>query len=254
MPARAHTGRLRVGTSGYQYRHWKGRFYPAGLAQRHWFRHYAEWFDTVEINNTFYRLPAPETFDRWRGQAPDGFVFALKFSRYGTHVKHLRDARAIVRRFLDSATRLGDRLGPILVQLPPRWHADPGRLDEFLSATDGERRWSVEFRDADWLHDEVFDVLRRHGAALCIHDMIPGHPRELTADWTYLRFHGDHYTGSYSPQYLAAEARRISTLLEHGHDVYAYFNNDDNAWAVHNALALKRYVINRGKGDGGIIY
>jgi uncharacterized protein YecE (DUF72 family) len=238
----APAARLRVGTSGYQYRHWKGRFYPEDLPQRRWFAYYAGSFDTVEINNTFYHLPAPEVFVHWREQAPKGFEYTLKFNRYGSHVKRLRDGAQTIERYLANAAGLGRCLGPTLIQLPPRFKADAPRLDAFLAAAPRARRWAVEFRDRDWLRDEVFEVLQRHGAALCIHDLIPDHPRELTADWTYLRFHGDHYGGSYSTQFLSAEARRIAALLRGGHAVYAYFNNDRDACAVRNALDLRRYV------------
>lgn len=233
---------LRIGTSGYQYAHWRGRFYPEGLPQKKWFRHYAGVFDTVEINNTFYRLPRPATFVEWRRAAPRDFEYAIKFSRYGSHLKRLRDAPQTIERYVESAERLGRKLGPTLLQLPPHWRTDAARLDEFLSAAPRRLRWAVEFRDADWLNEEVFDVLRRHRAALCIHDLIPRHPRELTADWTYLRYHGEHYGGSYSSQFLSAEARRIAAWIRDGHAVYAYFNNDREGCAVRNALDLRRYL------------
>lgn len=236
---------LRIGTSGYEYAHWKERFYPAALPHKQWFRYYAGVFDTVEINNTFYRLPKPEVFAQWGRQAPPGFEYAIKFSRYGSHLKRLRDGEQTIARYLDAARRLGRRLGPTLLQLPPRWRADASRLDEFLSAAPRSMRWAVEFRDADWLNETVFDVLRRHRAALCIHDLLPDHPRLLTADWTYLRYHGQHYGGSYPAQFLTAEARRITALLDEGHAVYAYFNNDAEGWAVRNALDLRRYITTR---------
>lgn len=235
-------GRLRAGTSGYQYRHWRGRFYPLALRQKDWFGYYAERFDTVEINNTFYRLPEPATFGQWRERAPAGFQYALKFSRYGSHIKRLKDPQQSLEPFLNGAERLGNHLGPILVQLPPRWKASPERLDHFLAQAPGAYRWAVELRDPDWFRDDVYAVLRRHGAALCLHDMIPGHPRVLTADWTYLRFHGHEYGGSYSPQYLTGQAREIHGMLDQGLDVYAFFNNDEDAHAVFNALDLKRLV------------
>ncbi|MBS3805486.1 MAG: DUF72 domain-containing protein, partial [Oleiphilaceae bacterium] len=223
------TGQLRVGTSGYQYKHWTERFYPADLRQKEWFGYYADHFDTVEINNTFYNLPAPETFDHWRQTAPENFEYSLKFSRYGSHIKRLKDAGQTIPTFLEGAERLGTRLGPILVQLPPNWRRDPQRLDDFLNEAPDRHRWAIEVRDPDWLHDDIFRVLRTHRAALCIHDMIEDHPREMTADWVYLRFHGEHYTGSYSNQYLTAEADRIVHSLHEGLDVYAYFNNDEQA-------------------------
>jgi uncharacterized protein YecE (DUF72 family) len=235
-------GRLRVGTSGYQYGHWRRRFYPERLAKREWFAHYAERFDTVEINSTFYRLPEAAVFDAWRESAPAGFCFALKFSRYGSHLEHLKHPVDSIGAFLERARHLRDRLGPILVQLPPRWAPDAERLARFLAAAPRERRWAVEFRDARWLCEPVFAVLRAHGAALCLHDLIEDHPRELTADWAYLRFHGGPRGGGYSPQQLAAEARRIERYRARGLDVYAYFNNDLRAHAVRDAAALRGYA------------
>ncbi|MGD8376981.1 MAG: DUF72 domain-containing protein [Acidobacteriota bacterium] len=234
--------RLRVGTSGYQYDHWRGRFYPAGLPKRDWFGHYARSFDTVEINNTFYRLPSRETFESWREVAPTGFLYAVKFSRYGSHLRKLRDAARSIGRFLDAAEGLGPMLGPVLVQLPPSWHADPGRLAAFLDRAPSRHRWAVEFRDRSWLRDDVLQVLADHDAAMCIHDKIPDHPRERTAGWTYLRFHGRDYAGGYSHQKLSAEARRIRRWLAEDIPVFAYFNNDLGGHAVDDAAHLRRYV------------
>ncbi len=216
--------------------------YAPNLPRKAWFSRYAELFDTVEINNTFYRLPELETFDAWREQAPAGFVYALKFSRYGSHLKRLKTPKETIGRFLDRASRLGSSLGPILAQLPPRWHADPERLDDFLSASPPGFRWAVEFRDPDWLRDEVIDVLEDHGAALCIHDMFDAHPLTLTTDWVYLRFHGARAGGCYSHQFLTAQARRIDGWLGNGLDVFVYFNNDAHGYAVKNALQLQRYL------------
>jgi uncharacterized protein YecE (DUF72 family) len=235
-------GRLRVGTSGYQYDHWRSLFYPKGLAKRRWFAHYASHFDTVEINNTFYGLPSEHTFDAWREEAPEGFCFALKFSRYGSHLKRLQQPRDTIGRFLERADRLEDTLGPILVQLPPRLSPDLERLEAFLEAAPRDRRFALEFRDPRWLCEPVYELLRRHGAALCVHDLVERHPREITADWVYLRFHGERYAGSYSHQFLTAEAARIRRELGRGLDVYAYFNNDQDGHAVGNALDLRRYV------------
>lgn len=237
-------GRLRIGTSGYQYDHWRGRFYPPGCPKRCWLGYYAGHFDALEINNTFYRLPSEETFDGWREAAPPGFRFALKYSRYGSHLKRLREPEEHVARFVERAERLGSFLGPILVQLPPRWGVDVERLAGFLEATPHRRRWALEFRDPSWLCEPVYALLREHRAALCIHDLIENHAREVTADWLYLRFHGtgrDH-SGSYSPQKLSAEARRIARELRRGRDVHVYFNNDVGGHAVENAAALRRYV------------
>lgn len=235
-------GRLRIGTSGFHYNHWKGIFYPDDLAKSKWFSYYAQHFDTVEINNTFYRLPTAEAFDGWKKQAPPGFLYALKFNRYGSHWMRLKNPHATIGNFLNVAERLKAFLGPILVQLPPHWNVDAERLNNFLAAAPRAHRWTVEFRNPSWLRDEVYEILERHHAALCIHDMIQDHPRVLTAGWTYLRFHGDHYAGTYSAQKLSAEAKWIKQQLASRLDVFAYFNNDAQGYAVRNAADLKRYA------------
>ncbi|MEA3366208.1 MAG: DUF72 domain-containing protein, partial [Candidatus Hydrogenedentes bacterium] len=194
-------GELRVGTSGYQYDHWKGVFYPDELSKNEWFEHYASHFDTVEINNTFYNLPETSTFKNWHDRAPNSFRYALKFSRYGTHMKKLKDPDASLGMFLERAEHLKTFLGPILVQLPPHWKSNPDRLDAFLAAAPKRHRWAVEFRDPSWLCESVYTVLREHGAALCVHDMLPDHPEKLTTDWTYLRFHGPQHTLKYQGDY-----------------------------------------------------
>ena len=235
-------GKLHIGTSGYQYDHWRGVLYPEGVAKKRWFQHYAQHFETVEINNTFYHLPSAETFEHWRDQTPKGFVYALKYSRYGTHIKRLKDPAQHVDVFLERADTLGAALGPILVQLPPKWHVDADRLEAFLHAAPADYRWAIELRDASWLCEDVYELLRAHGAALCLHDLIARHPRIYTTDWTYLRFHGDDDGGNYSPQALAGAAKRIARLLDSGMDVYTYFNNDAKGYAVRNAQALRQYV------------
>ena len=238
--------RARIGTSGWDYPDWRGPVYPRELARRDWFGHYAGRFDTVELNSTFYRLPDPETVRQWRLRAPAGFRYAVKMSRYGTHRKHLREPASWVGTFVDRIGGLGDALGPVLVQLPPRWHADPGRLDAFLSAAPRRLRWAVEVRDPSWLGPDVYRVLERHGAALCVHDLLADHPRVMTADFAYLRFHGPDpsapYEGSYSPQALSGAARRIRRHLAEGRDVYAYFDNDHGGAAVSDAERLRRYL------------
>jgi len=242
---------FRIGTSGYQYVHWRSVFYPKDLPKPDWFAFYAERFDTVEINNTFYGLPSARIFRAWKDAAPPGFCYALKFSRYGSHVKRLNAPRGLIRTFLGRAGHLGPTLGPILVQLPPDWDANPERLSAFLAAAPEGHQWAIEFRDPRWLCDRVYDILAKHRAALCIHDMIPNHPHEFTARWTYLRFHGEQYGGSYSYRRLGAEARRIRSYLSQGVDVFAYFNNDLGGDAVRNALDLRRYVCGEDstKGD-----
>ncbi|MEW6249133.1 MAG: DUF72 domain-containing protein [Planctomycetota bacterium] len=236
---------VRIGTSGYQYRHWRGLFYPADLPTKGWFAFFSRRFDTVEINNTFYRLPEPGVFDAWRAAAPRGFCFALKYSRYGSHLKHLQDPAEHIGLFLDRARRLGPHLGPVLVQLPPRWRVDTDRLDAFLRAAPRDVRWAVEFRHASWLSEPVFRILRKHRAALCIHDQVEHHPRELTAGWTYLRYHGRVPDGNYTDAMLAEQAAFVNACVRQGLDVYAYFNNDLHGHALRNAAGLRERVPGR---------
>lgn len=238
------TGKIYIGTSGYQYDHWKKNFYPEDLPKSEWFSFYSRHFSTVEINNTFYNLPSVSTFEDWHRQAPDSFSYALKFSRYGTHMKKLKDPQDSLTNFLSAAAPLQENLGPILVQLPPNWKVNPERLEEFLQAA-GNERYTVEFRHSSWLNDDVFTILAENRAALCIHDMLEDHPDLTTTDWVYYRFHGKDYGGSYSYQKLSAVADRLMEHLQEGRDVYVYFNNDQDGHAVANAADLKRYVDRR---------
>lgn len=238
------TSRAHVGCSGWVYKDWRGIVYPPELPQRAWFAHYAGRFDTVEINNTFYRLPPESMVDGWARQAPPGFVYALKLGGFGSHRMKLRDAASWLPNHLERAARLGPSLGPTLVQLPPRWRRNAERLDEFLTVAPKTMRWAVEMREPTWLHEEVFEVLARHGAALCIHDLLPDHPWTMTAGWTYVRFHGPNaleqkYSGRYGPQRLWRTADRLAAFLGEGCDVYAYFNNDIGGHAVTDAAWLR---------------
>jgi uncharacterized protein YecE (DUF72 family) len=218
--------------------------YPSDAPQRRWFELYAERFDTVEINNTFYRLPTAAKVEHWRDQAPPGFRYACKVGQYATHRKKLGDPETWLANHLDRVDRLGAHLGPNLLQLPPRWRRDTGRLDAFLSLAPERIRWAVEVRDPSWLHDDVFEVLARHRAALCIHDLLPSHPWLRTTDWTYVRFHGPHateqpYHGRYTGRRLWRVADRLGAWLDEGCDVYAYFNNDFHGAAVDDATWLR---------------
>ncbi len=237
---------VRIGTSGFVYPHWRGVFYPPDVPQRLWLEHYVQHFDTVELNNTFYRLPGAKTFDSWRRRAPAGFSYALKLSGYITHRKRLGDVGESLTAFLSRADRLGELLGPVLVQLPPRWHVNVERLDGFLDRCGRPYRWAVEFRDPSWLCGAVYDVLRAHGAALCVHDLIADHPEEVTADWVYLRFHGaGEPDGCYTKAALRRAADRVRGHLAAGRDVVAYFNNDVGGHALANAAELRRRVTGR---------
>jgi uncharacterized protein YecE (DUF72 family) len=207
---------------------------------------YASRFPTVELNTTFYGLPRRDTVRAWIEAVPDDFRFAVKLSRYGTHLKHLRDPRDWLDRFFDALEPLGGRLGVVLAQLPPHWHPELDRLEGFLEAFPREHRLAVELRQRDWLSEPVFDLLRRYEAALCIHDRLPAHPHEITADHVYLRFHGPDphrpYVGSYSQQALTKVAREVQGHLAAGLDVHAYFNNDAGAAATRDAMRLTQQV------------
>jgi uncharacterized protein YecE (DUF72 family) len=231
---------IRIGTSGYQYRHWRGVLYPEGLAQSRWLPHYARFFDTVEMNATFYRLPTPEAVDRWRDTSPPRFTFAVKGSRYLTHMKRLLDADEGLARFFAPVSRFGAKLGPVLWQLPPRMRPDLPRLDRFLSALPKGVPYAVEFRDPLWYAEEVCDLLDAHGAAFCEHDGVDRRPPRLTGGWRYLRFHGT--TGRYSGRYGRAALRPVAEDLlvwrAAGKDVWVYFNNDLGGHAVRDALDL----------------
>jgi uncharacterized protein YecE (DUF72 family) len=237
-----------IGTSGWQYRDWRGRLYPPGVPQRRWLEHYAGAFDTVELNNAFYRLPDKDIFERWRDRTPPGFVIAVKASRYLTHIKRLRDPDEPVARLLDRAAGLGPRLGPVLLQLPPTLRADAGLLDACLRAFPGQVRVAVEPRHPSWWVDEIRDLLAERGAALCWADRRgrPVTPLWRTADWGYLRLHEG--TAQPRPRYgsraLRSWAQRLADTWPERADVYAYFNNDPGGAAVvdaiHFAAAVRR--------------
>jgi len=233
-----------IGTSGWHYKHWlNGVFYPAGTTGSEMFEFYARHFNTVEINNSFYRLPTAKTFDAWRESAPRDFVFAVKASRFMTHMKKLKDAKRTSEKFFLVADRLEKKLGPILFQLPPRWKVNVERLAEFLEALPDKHRYAFEFRDESWIVPEVFRLLRKYNAAFCVHDFEEMKiPIEVTADFAYVRFHGPtsaKYWGSYSKAELRKWAQRIDGWRAELSAVYVYFNNDPEGAAVRNALTLK---------------
>lgn len=231
---------IRIGTSGWVYQHWRGIFYPADLQQGAWFAHYARAFDTVEINNSFYRLPSAGAFAAWREQAPPGFLYAVKASRYLTHLKKLKDPEEPLQRFFDRAGHLGDTLGPVLYQLPPRWRRDLPRFEHFLAVLPPGYRHVVEFRDASWLCDPVFQLMERHGVAHCLHDRRPLEvPLRVTAPPVYIRLHGDPaHGGDYRRATLEGWAGRIAGWRRQQFDIFVYFNNDIGGHALENARTL----------------
>lgn len=238
--------KVRIGTSGWHYKHWLGVFYPEGTRPAEMFQFYARHFDTVEINNSFYRLPTATTFDNWRESSPSNFCYAVKASRFITHMKKLKDPENSSAKFFLVADRLDRKLGPILFQLPPRWKLNLERLEEFLRLLPGEHRYAVEVRDETWLVPEVYKLLRKYNVAFCIHDFAEMKvPREITADFTYVRFHGPtsaKYWGSYPVPQLRAWSDWIKEHRRKLSSIYAYFNNDPEGAAVKNALTLKRFL------------
>ena len=230
-----------VGCSGWQYRHWRGDFYPAGLPIARWFGHYASHFDTVEINNTFYRLPAADVFRAWRAAAPPGFTFAVKASRFLTHMKKLKEPEAPLDLLFSRAKELGPTLGPVLYQLPPRWPLNLERLEHFLAALPRRRHHVLEFREPSWYSDEVFRLLERHRVALCLHDMQGSASGQVdVGPFVYVRFHGtERYSGSYSDERLARWAEWLRARRAEGKAIYAYFNNDVGGHAPRDAVRLR---------------
>ncbi|MFJ8665997.1 DUF72 domain-containing protein [Streptomyces sp. NPDC093600] len=239
-----------VGTSGWQYRDWRGVLYPEGVPQRLWLEEYARRFVAVENNNAFYRLPERHTFAEWRDRTPDGFVMAVKASRFLTHIKRLKDPEEPVERLMGRAEALGDRLGPVLLQLPPTLRADAGLLDAVLARFPRTVRVAVEPRHESWWTDRIASVLADRGAALCWADRgsKPVTPLWRTADWGYLRLHEGRARPwpAYGPRALATWADRLAATWPEGADVYAFFNNDPGGAAVRNAVSFARAVASAG--------
>jgi uncharacterized protein YecE (DUF72 family) len=244
----------RIGCSGWNYKSWRGKFYAAELAAKKWLGYYASVFDTVEVNNTFYRLPEASTFASWKQQTPTGFIVAVKASRFLTHIKRLKDPEEPIERLFSRAKALGPRLGPVLYQLPPNFFRNEEnleRLDLFLRALPrriNRRRVHhvVEFRHPTWYCDETYGLLERHHATLCLHDKRGSSIFEpFVGPIVYVRFHGTsgHYAGGYPDDHLKRWASILGNQWNRGRELYAYFNNDPDAVATENALALRRFVL-----------
>lgn len=230
-----------IGTSGWVYPHWRDVFYPPKLPQSKWLEFYTGHFSTVELNNSFYRLPSEQAFSNWRATSPEGFRYAVKVSRFITHIKRLKDVAEPIGTFLQRARHLNEKLGPLLYQLPPNMHRNDERLESFLQLLPKGLRHVIEFRHQSWLDEEVFDILRRHNIGFCVFDM-PGLPCPLltTADFAYIRFHGSTglYFSRYSDEELEEWAGRISRLAKDLDAVYIYFNNDAEGFAIKNAQTM----------------
>jgi uncharacterized protein YecE (DUF72 family) len=230
-----------IGTSGWHYEDWKGIFYPVDLPKSKWLEFYARHFTTVEINNSFYHLPSEKAFVNWREASPEGFVFAVKVSRFITHVKRLKNADEPLQNFLERADLLADKLGPLLYQLPPNMKRNDERLESFLSILPGQYRHVFEFRHESWFDDAVLMVLMRYNAGFCVFDMPDlTSPVVATADFAYIRFHGSGglYSSSYSDKELTDWAKKIAELGKKVKTVYIYFNNDVAGYAISNARTL----------------
>jgi uncharacterized protein YecE (DUF72 family) len=245
--------RLRIGTSGWSYPHWRGPFYPRKLRHERQLAYYAERFDSVEINSTFYRLPERRMLKAWHDAVPGGFVFAVKASRFITHMKKLNASGRALGRFFSRIEALGDKLGPVLFQLPPRWRCNPQRLALFLGSLSRDFRYAFEFRDPSWLAPEVYDLLAAHGSSVCIYELAGYRsPIVVTSRLVYVRLHGPEgpYQGCYGRRTLAGWARRIRTWSAEGRSVSVYFDNDQLGYAALNALELSR-LLGRQMKEGG---
>jgi uncharacterized protein YecE (DUF72 family) len=234
-----------IGTSGWHYQHWKGPFYPENLPDKRLLEYYLEHFQTAEINNTFYQLPEKKTFAQWRESVPEGFLFAVKASRYITHMKKLKDPQEPLANFMGRVAGLGEKLGPILFQLPPKWHFNLERLKGFLKALPGDHRYAFEFRDPSWFNELTNQALAERGAAFCIYDFEQRQsPRSVTADFVYVRLHGPDgaYQGSYDDRTLSDWAGAFSSWADQGKEVFCYFDNDEKGYAAQNALKLKELL------------
>jgi len=236
---------IRIGTSGWHYEHWKGRFYPAKLSKSRWFEHYARHFDTVEINNTFYQLPKEVSVKRWHAQATTDFLYTVKASRYITHIKRLKEAAEPLETFFERINLLKEKLGPVLYQLPPSLQKDLDLLRDFVKLLPKKSTNVFEFRHKSWFCEDTFKLLDESGCSFCVHDMGDIEtPRVVCSDIIYIRFHGPtgKYVGSYSKSALRDWANWIKTNEGKARAVYVYFNNDTNAYAVSNAKTLKEQL------------
>jgi uncharacterized protein YecE (DUF72 family) len=235
-------GKLYIGTSGWHYKHWLGNFYPAGTRPDAFLLHYLRFFHSVEINYSFYRLPSVAALSQWKEAVPPDFIFAVKASRYITHMKKLRNPQQSFSMLMERIGVLGEKLGPLLFQLPPAWHFDEGRFQSFLEALPTTYRYAFEFRDPTWYNERAYELLQKHRCAFCIYDLeYHLSPLQVTSDFVYVRLHGPStkYNGSYSDAVLEQWASRCRDWLAQGKSVYVYFDNDINGYAPVNARRLQ---------------
>ena len=235
---------IRIGTSGWSYKHWRESFYPKDLPASGQFGYYAARYDTVELNSPFYRLPPKSTFELWKEKSPPGFLFSVKANRFITHMKKLSEPAESTSRFLENVSGLGEKCGPLLFQLPPKWNINTERFAAFLAALPRHFEYVFEFRNPTWYHPEITALLKKYGCAFCIYDL-DGHlsPLEVTAPLVYVRLHGPEgkYAGSYSNEALELWATRCIEWSTSAH-VFVYFDNDIGTHAPYNAAALRELV------------
>ncbi len=234
---------IRVGTSGWNYPHWRDIFYPENLAKGKWLEFYSKYFDTVELNATFYRLPVEKTFQNWYKRTPSGFIWAVKASKFITHTKRLKDVQDALKRFYNSVSQLKEKCGPILFQLPPSLVFEKTLLENFCEILDHSYNYAMEVRNESWINDKAFRILNKHNIAFCISDTAGRYPyhEEITADFVYVRLHGSRrlYASEYTQEEMISWAKKISDWKR---NAYIYFDNDFQGYAVKNARMLKEIL------------
>lgn len=233
---------INIGTSGWSYKHWRGSFYPQSLKEKDYLKYYCKYFNTVEVNNSFYHLLKDETVLNWTEIVPDNFIFSVKANRYITHIKKLKDSEITFSKFDTCIKTFSEKLGVILFQLPPKFSFNPQRLELFIGTIPKDYRYAFEFRDKSWFNSETYDLLKKNNISLCMYNLGEYQsPKELTADFTYIRLHGNYGIGSgkYSNDELNDFYNDIVAFNDRGKDVFCYFNNDEAGFAIQNAFELK---------------
>lgn len=232
---------IHIGTSGWSYKHWQEVFYPSNIAKKEHLAYYSKYFSTVEVNNSFYHLLTKKVVENWINSVPSDFIFAVKASRYITHIKRLKDPEKMISTFMESIKQFDDKVGPILFQLPPNFNFNPERLEFFIKSMSQDYRYTFEFRNKSWFNSETYDILKRNNIALCIYNMGDYQsPKEITADFVYMRLHGPGGLGShkYNDKTLEIFYHHIKDFNKQGKGVFCYFNNDEAGYAIENANEL----------------
>lgn len=232
---------IRIGTSGWNYPHWKNIFYPENLSRGKWLEFYIKHFETVELNATFYRLPAEKTFQNWYKRTPKGFIWSLKASKFITHTRRLKDVQEPLNKFYSAVSKLKEKCGPILFQLPPSLVFEKNLLEDFCEVLDSSYKYTLEVRNKSWINDDTFEILKKYNVAFCISDTAGKYPyhEEITADFVYIRLHGPTklYASEYTEQAISHWAEKLTNW---GKDAFVYFDNDFEGYAIKNAKMLKR--------------